>query len=93
MITKEQIRLAKNQWEQAHAATLLAHECYALLIKSRNALRESYQEAGFPPSKAAQDFENLMEEHSARYKAALEHMEKMESFHQQLLERFESASS
>lgn len=89
MITKEQVKLAKKQWEQARESVLLAHECWELLIKSRNALFDSYREAGFPSNKAMRDFENLMEEHSERYKAALEHMEKMANIHQQLLENIE----
>lgn len=93
MITRNQARLAKTTWEQARQSAVLAHECWALLIQSRKALIESFRQTGFPVTKATQEFEKLMEEHSERYKAALEHMDKMAKIHGELLELFEKASS
>ena len=92
MVTRDQIRLAKTTWKQARQSAVLAHECWVLLIQSRNALTESYRRARFPVTKETQEFEKLMEEHSERYKVALEHMDKMAKIHGDLLEQFEKAS-
>lgn len=93
MISKEQIRAAKQLWEQARVSAALAHESYALLVKSKQALLQAYRAAGFPFNQAAQEFESMIEEHADRYRLALEHMDAMAEEHQKLLEEFKKMSS
>jgi vacuolar-type H+-ATPase subunit D/Vma8 len=93
MITKEQIKLAKESWEEARNSAALAHQCWALLMKSHNALLKSYQSAGFKHSEITAEFEKLMKDHAERYKAALEHMDNMARIHGELIEQLESENS
>lgn len=93
MITRDQVEHAKTMWEQARQSAGLAHECWGLLQQSRKALIDSFRQAGFPVSKAAQEFEKLMEEHSERYTSALAHMDSMSEAYAELLEEFRKAST
>jgi hypothetical protein len=93
MITKEQIELAKTLWEQARESALYAHESWRLLMESQKVLLDSYRAAGFPLSEATKQFEKFMADHSERYKAALEHMDKMSNAYGEILEQFKKSST
>ena len=90
MLTKQQVELARKHWEQARESALLAHDAWALLIKSHHALRDSYLKAGFPLSDATRQFEEIMAGHSDRYKAALTHMDNMSEAYLKILNHFKS---
>lgn len=93
MITREQVAQAKTIWEQARQSAVHANECWALLQQSRKALVDSFRTNGFPVSKAAQEFERLMEDHAERYTAAQTHMDNMSAAYGKLLEEFNKACS
>lgn len=93
MITREQIELAKNLWEQARQSSALAHQSWDFLRQSQKALLESYRKTGFPFGEATQQFEKLMDEHAQRYKAALDHMDNMAKSYLELLEQFKKDST
>lgn len=92
MITKDQVELAKILWEQSKQSALHAHESWRLLTQSHSALINSLRTAGFPFTEATKQFENLMEEHSKQYKAALDHMDKMAIEYGEILEQIKKAS-
>jgi hypothetical protein len=85
MIDQAQIDLAKNYWEQAKAASMQAHQAWDLVMKSQKTLMDSMRGVGQPFALAADQFDKLMEFHSAQYKAALDFMDKMSAEYQKLL--------
>ena len=91
MITREQVAQAKAIWEQARQSAAHAHECWGLLQQSRKTLIESFRATGLPISKAAQEFERLMENHAEHYTATLTHMDNMSVAYGKLLEEFNEA--
>jgi hypothetical protein len=93
MITKSEVEFAKKLWEQARQSAALAHESWGLFVKFHNTLLDSSQAIGFPFTEATKEIEHLIEEHSKRYKSALEHMDNMEKTYGELLEKFKSAST
>jgi hypothetical protein len=85
MIDQAQVELARTLWEQSKAAAVQAHEAWNLVMKSQKTMFDSMRSAGAPFSAAADQFDKLMEFHSAQYKAAIEFMDKMSSEYQKLL--------
>jgi hypothetical protein len=85
MIDPAQVELARNLWEQSKAAVTQAHQAWDLVMKSQKTLLDSMRSAGVPFALAADQFDKLLEFHSAQYKAALEYMEKMSAEYQKLL--------
>lgn len=62
----------------ARDSALLAHTCWALLIKSKEALMASMSQHGIPYSEVVKWFNSLMDDHSIKYKAALDHLDQAE---------------
>ena len=85
MIDHTQVELARTLWEQSKAAAVQAHEAWNLVMRSQKTMYDSMRTAGPPFSAAADQFDKLMEFHSAQYKAALEFMDKMSAEYQKLL--------
>lgn len=93
MITKVQIEQARILWEQARESAIHAHQSLSSLMQSQKALLDSYRAAGFPYSEATKQFEKFMEDHSERYKAALDHMDKMSNAYGEIFEQFKKSST
>jgi hypothetical protein len=87
MTDQAQVELARTLWEQSKAAAVQAHEAWDLVMKSQKTMLDSMRQAGPPFSLAADQFDKLMEFHSAQYKAAIEYMDKMSAEYQKLLQR------
>ena len=85
MIDQAQNELAKTLWEQSRTAAVQAHQAWDLVMKSQKTLLDSMRSVGRPYALAADQFDKLMEFHSAQYKAALEYMDKMSAEYQKLL--------
>jgi len=77
MMTKFQVELAKILWEQSRQAALYADESWRILMQSQMNILDSFRNAGFPFAAATTQFDQFIEDHSRRYKAALEQMDKM----------------
>ncbi len=85
MVDQAQVELARTVWEQSKAAAVQAHDAWDLVMKSQKTMLDSMRSAGMPFSLAADQFDKLMEFHSAQYKAAIEFMDKMSAEYQKLL--------
>jgi hypothetical protein len=93
MITQSQVDLAKALWEQGKESAQHAHESWRLFMQSHKMLLDSYRAAGFPLTQASEQFDKLMEEHTSRHKAAMEHMDSMAKTYAELLEQFKKADA
>lgn len=91
MITKEQIQLAKKAWEDARDSAALAHQSWATIIESRNALLKIIRTESLKKSAITQEFERLTKDHAEKYKSALDHMENMAQIHDKLIDKLERA--
>lgn len=80
-----QAELARNLWEQSKAAAAQAHQAWDMVMKSQKTMLDSMRSAGMPFALVADQFDKLMEFHSAQYKAALDYMDKMSAEYQKLL--------
>ena len=87
MIDQTQANLAKSVWEQSKTAAVQAHQAWDMVMKSQKSMLDSMRGAGMPFAQAADQFDKLMEFHSAQYKAAVEYMEKMSGEYQKLLDQ------
>jgi translation initiation factor IF-2 len=85
MTDQSQVELARTLWEQSKAAAVQAHDAWDLVMKSQKTMLDSMRMAGTPFALAADQFDKLMEFHSAQYKAAIEYMDKMSAEYQKLL--------
>jgi hypothetical protein len=85
MIDQAQVELARTVWEQSKAAAVQAHDAWDMVMKSQKTMLDSMRSAGMPFSMAADQFDKLMEFHSAQYKAAIEFMDKMSAEYQKLM--------
>jgi hypothetical protein len=85
MIDQAQVELARTVWEQSKAAAVQAHDAWDLVMKSQKTMLDSMRSAGMPFTLAADQFDKLMEFHSAQYKAAIEYMDKISAEYQKLL--------
>ena len=85
MYDQAQVDLARNVWEQSKAAVAQGHQAWDLVMKSHKTMLDSMRAAGAPFALAADQFDKLMEFHSAQYKAALDYMDKMSAEYQKLL--------
>lgn len=93
MVKNNQVKLADELWAQSKASAQLAYDSWRLLAQSQKTLLDSYRAVGFPFSEATKQFEKFMEAHSEAFKAALEHLEKTEQAHREVLRKFNQPSA
>ncbi|WP_282339400.1 hypothetical protein [Pseudomonas sp. PS02288] len=74
MITKEEVRIAKEFWEQARLAAAYESAAWGVLERSRSDLTLSMSKLGFNSAEADAAFATYREDHRKRSAAALKIM-------------------
>lgn len=87
MIDKTQIQLTKTLLEQSRTAVIQTHQAWSLVMKSQRTLVDSMRNAGILYMHAADQFNKLMQFHSAQSTAAFEYMNNMSKEYLKLLPR------
>ena len=93
MITREQLQQADFLCKQARESVAIAPNCWEGLTASYDTLMRSYKAAGLPHDAALAAFEASMDGHRVSFVAALEHLERMNDFYNQLRFQFDRAGA
>lgn len=93
MITRDHLQQADLLCKQARESVAIAHNCWANLTASYDTLMRSYQAAGLPHDTALAAFQASMEGHRTSFVAALEHLDRMNDFYNNLSFQFKGENA
>lgn len=90
MVTREQLQNAKDLLDEVRHSVALAHENWALFVKSKDELFKSMVIAGIPGKRTLDEFQKIIDEHHERHVAALKHYDVTTVAYVKLLDEFNS---